>query len=201
MQQRTAGKVRELPEITIKTDTRDILSHATMQAEGSGGLLYRRHRRPRRRDAVLVRDHRSHRQRCHSANGPGHDVKGRQQLDGAAQCPARHFVPERLRSHSAPSRARRDRGRKRNPSLHGAGAPLHGCDGPRLPGGVSDADAGAWDAPAGRHRGRRRPGLQSLAHRAHSAARRARQGAPVPSLQYASGLPRYRPGLRSTPRE
>ena len=34
MQQRTAGKVRELPEITIKTDTRDILSHATMQAEG-----------------------------------------------------------------------------------------------------------------------------------------------------------------------
>jgi uncharacterized protein len=34
MQQRTVGKVRELPEITIKTDTRDILSHATMQAEG-----------------------------------------------------------------------------------------------------------------------------------------------------------------------
>jgi|RhiMethySRZTD1v2_1073278.scaffolds.fasta_scaffold23449_4 uncharacterized protein len=34
MPQRTVGKVRELPEITIKTDTRDILSHATMQAEG-----------------------------------------------------------------------------------------------------------------------------------------------------------------------
>ena len=34
MQQRTVGKVRELSEITIKTDTRDILSHATMQAEG-----------------------------------------------------------------------------------------------------------------------------------------------------------------------
>jgi hypothetical protein len=34
MQQRTVGKVRELPEITIKTDTRDILSHATIQAEG-----------------------------------------------------------------------------------------------------------------------------------------------------------------------
>jgi predicted TIM-barrel fold metal-dependent hydrolase len=33
MQQRTTGKVRELPEITINTDTRDILSHATMQAE------------------------------------------------------------------------------------------------------------------------------------------------------------------------
>ena len=33
MQQRTVGKVRELPEITIKTDTRDMLSHATMQAE------------------------------------------------------------------------------------------------------------------------------------------------------------------------
>ena len=32
MQQRTAGKLRELPEITVKTDTRDILSHATMQA-------------------------------------------------------------------------------------------------------------------------------------------------------------------------
>ena len=34
MQQRTAGQVRELQEITIKTDTRDILSHATIQAEG-----------------------------------------------------------------------------------------------------------------------------------------------------------------------
>ena len=34
MQQRAAWKVRELPEITIKTDTRDILSHATLQAEG-----------------------------------------------------------------------------------------------------------------------------------------------------------------------
>ena len=32
-QQRLASKIRELPEITIKTDTRDILSHATMQAE------------------------------------------------------------------------------------------------------------------------------------------------------------------------
>ena len=30
---RPAAKIRELPEITIKTDTRDILSHATMQAE------------------------------------------------------------------------------------------------------------------------------------------------------------------------
>ena len=34
MQQRTAKQVRELQEITIKTDTRDILSHATIQAEG-----------------------------------------------------------------------------------------------------------------------------------------------------------------------
>ncbi len=34
MQQRTAKGVRELAEITIKTDTRDILSHATIQAEG-----------------------------------------------------------------------------------------------------------------------------------------------------------------------
>jgi predicted TIM-barrel fold metal-dependent hydrolase len=33
MQQRTA-EIRELQEITTKTDTRDILSHATMQAEG-----------------------------------------------------------------------------------------------------------------------------------------------------------------------
>src|SRR5215471_14258791 len=34
MQQRTTKQVRELEEITIKTDTRDILSHATIQAEG-----------------------------------------------------------------------------------------------------------------------------------------------------------------------
>jgi predicted TIM-barrel fold metal-dependent hydrolase len=34
MQLRSEKKVRELQEITIKTDTRDILSHATMQAEG-----------------------------------------------------------------------------------------------------------------------------------------------------------------------
>jgi predicted TIM-barrel fold metal-dependent hydrolase len=33
MQQRTAQEVRELQEITVKTDTRDILSHATIQAE------------------------------------------------------------------------------------------------------------------------------------------------------------------------
>jgi predicted TIM-barrel fold metal-dependent hydrolase len=33
MQQRTAKQIRELDEITIKTDTRDILSHATIQAE------------------------------------------------------------------------------------------------------------------------------------------------------------------------
>src|SRR5262249_54933434 len=34
MQQRAAKNVRELQEITTKTDTRDILSHATIQAEG-----------------------------------------------------------------------------------------------------------------------------------------------------------------------
>src|SRR5256886_8155464 len=34
MQQRTASQIRELQEITVKTDTRDILSHATIQAEG-----------------------------------------------------------------------------------------------------------------------------------------------------------------------
>src|SRR5215831_6521124 len=34
MQQRTATQPRELQEITFKTDTRDILSHATIQAEG-----------------------------------------------------------------------------------------------------------------------------------------------------------------------
>src|SRR5215510_11598152 len=34
MLQQTPQNVRELPEITIKTDTRDILSHATIQAEG-----------------------------------------------------------------------------------------------------------------------------------------------------------------------
>ena len=34
MQQRTIRQVRELQEITTKTDTRDILSHATIQAEG-----------------------------------------------------------------------------------------------------------------------------------------------------------------------
>src|SRR5262245_63885629 len=34
MQQRPERDIKELPEITIKTDTRDILAHATMQAEG-----------------------------------------------------------------------------------------------------------------------------------------------------------------------
>ena len=34
MQQRTEKQPRELQEITFKTDTRDILSHATIQAEG-----------------------------------------------------------------------------------------------------------------------------------------------------------------------
>ena len=33
MLQRSPEKMRELREITIKTDTRDILSHATVQAE------------------------------------------------------------------------------------------------------------------------------------------------------------------------
>jgi hypothetical protein len=35
MLQRPEQMMRELPEITIKTDTRDILSHATIQAEAS----------------------------------------------------------------------------------------------------------------------------------------------------------------------
>ena len=34
MLERTPGQARELKEITIKTDTRDILSHATKQLEG-----------------------------------------------------------------------------------------------------------------------------------------------------------------------
>src|SRR5262245_44546630 len=34
MQKRAERDIRELPEITIQTDTRDILAHATMQAEG-----------------------------------------------------------------------------------------------------------------------------------------------------------------------
>src|SRR5262249_16145680 len=34
MLERTPGQARELKEITIKTDTRDILSHATKQMEG-----------------------------------------------------------------------------------------------------------------------------------------------------------------------
>jgi predicted TIM-barrel fold metal-dependent hydrolase len=33
MQERVVREVKELPEITVKTDTRDILAHATMQAE------------------------------------------------------------------------------------------------------------------------------------------------------------------------
>src|SRR5947199_7903852 len=33
MLQRSVAEIRELAEITIKTDTRDILSHATIQAE------------------------------------------------------------------------------------------------------------------------------------------------------------------------
>src|SRR5215468_1541442 len=36
MQQRTAKQPRELQEITFKTDTRDILAHATIQAEALG---------------------------------------------------------------------------------------------------------------------------------------------------------------------
>ena len=43
----------------------------------------------------------------------------------------------------------------RHPSFRRARAPLDGCDGPRLSGRVPDADADARHASAGRHRGRR----------------------------------------------
>ena len=54
LQQRAVGKIRELPEIMIKTDTRDILSHATMQAEELEDYFLVD---TRYRDAVLAGDH------------------------------------------------------------------------------------------------------------------------------------------------
>ena len=167
---------------------------------GDGGLFPRRHRRARHRDPVLVRDRRSDRQRRDPPDGPGDGHAARHRQHGAAQRPARRGLPERLWPHPTPDDAGRGRRRRRVPPFHRAGAPRHGRHGPRLPGGVPDADAGARHAPAGGHRGRRRPRLQPLADRAHPAAGRAHQGPALPALQLAQGLRTTSSGISATPR-
>ena len=163
---------------------------------GDGGLFPRRHRRARHRDPVLVGDHRPDRQRCDSPDGEGDGRQARHCQHGAAQHPAGGRFPERLRPHSASTRAVGGRRRRRVPPFHRAGAPRHGRHGPRLPGGLPHADAGARHAPAGGHRGCRRPRLQSLADRAHSSPGRAHQGPALPALQLAQSVRGHRQGLR-----
>src|SRR6516225_6435251 len=98
LQQRAVGKIRELPEIMIKTDTRDILSHATMQAEELEDYFLVD---TRYRDAVLAGDHQPYRQRRDPPNGSSDDGEARHH-HGATQRPAGHPLPERLRAHPPP---------------------------------------------------------------------------------------------------
>ena len=105
MLERTPPQFRELQEITMQTDTRDILAHATRQAESY-------------EDYFLV-DIDAHvtetsfwpeilaidRQRRDPPDGRGHRRPSGQRQRRAAQQPARHPLPARLRPHPAPAGA------------------------------------------------------------------------------------------------
>src|SRR5262245_49433651 len=108
MQQlRTEVPVKELSEITVKTDTRDILAHATIQAEAL-------------EDYFLV-DIDAHVTETSFWNEIieliDNDVIRQTGVGGGG-------------------------GRGQRAPLHAAGAAGHGRHGARLPGGVSDTDAG-----------------------------------------------------------
>ena len=104
MLQRSVETVKELREITIKTDTRDILSHATIQAEALEDYFL-----------VDIDAHVTETQFWPEIldlidndvirhMGPSRGVTAGH-FDGVAQCPAGHVVSARLRPHPASGRS------------------------------------------------------------------------------------------------
>ena len=155
MLERVPPQFRELQEITIQTDTRDILAHATRQAESYEDYFLvdiDAHVTETQfwPEIIAMIDNDVIRQMGEASRGrPG---SGNIALLNAQPG---HALPARLWSHPAPAGAAGEGREEGLPSFHRARAPLHGRDGPRLPGRVPDADAHARHAPAGRHRGRR----------------------------------------------
>ena len=152
MLERLVQNYRELEEITTKTDTRDILSHATKQSESYEDYFL-----------VDIDAHVTETQFWPEIIGLIDNEVIRQwgeaQLERGGNTAllntrARHDLPVPARPHSAPGRAAGAGGETRRAPLHRAGAPLHGRDGARLSDRVPDADAHARHASAGRRRGR-----------------------------------------------
>ena len=190
MLERTPPQFRELQEITMQTDTRDILAHATRQAESYEDYFLvdidahvtETSFWP---EILAMIDNDVIRQMGQADRRPP-----RQRQRRAAQQLAGHSLSARLRPHSAPAGAAGEGREERHPSFRRAGAPLDGRARPRLSGRVSDADADARHASAGRHRGGARRGLQQVAGRAHPAGGRSPQGHDLPAVQHARGLRR-----------
>ena len=171
MLERTPPQFRELHEITMQTDTRDILAHATRQAESY-------------EDYFLV-DIDAH--VTETSFWPeilamidndvirqmGEAIAGR---PGSGNVALLNSQPGILYQHVygriPHQQALLEKVEKKGtPSFRRAGAPLDGRARPRLSGRVPDADADARHAPAGRHRGGAGRGLQQVAGRDASCRR------------------------------
>jgi hypothetical protein len=160
MQERVVREVKELPEITVKTDTRDILAHATMQAEAFEDYFLvdidAHVTETQFWPEIIERiDNDVIRQMGQAMQSrPGVSTALLNAQPGMLYQNVYGRIPHQVALAEAVDGSE---------CHHRAGAPFDGCDGPRLPGGVSHPDAGARHAPAGRHRGRRRACLQPLA--------------------------------------
>ena len=151
MLERTPPQFRELQEISMQTDTRDILAHATRQAESYEDYFL-----------VDIDAHVTETSFWPEIIGSIDNEVIRQMGEANMARPgnttsllnvARHPAPARLRPHPAPAGADGEGREEGRPSFHRAGAPLDGRARPRLSDRVPDADADARHASAGRHRG------------------------------------------------
>ncbi len=85
MLERTPPQFRELQEISMQTDTRDILAHATRQSESYEDYFLVDIDAQCHRDLVLAGNPGPDRQRGHPPDGPGHRRPPRQRQRRAAQ--------------------------------------------------------------------------------------------------------------------
>ena len=171
MLERTPPQFRELQEITMQTDTRDILAHATRQSESYEDYFLvdidahvtETSFWP---EILALIDNEVIRQM-------GEAIAGR---PGSGNVALLNNSPGILYQHVygriPHQQALLEKVEKKGtPSFHRAGAPLDGRARPRLSGRVPDADADARHASAGRHRGGAGRGLQQVAGRDASCRR------------------------------
>ena len=150
IQGRIGPQYSAIQEITVHTDTRDILAHAQAQRDPArpAGLVRLRHRRPSRRDGLVEGDR-------HLYRGPRRARQRDPVPERAARRPAlraerRPWAALSIgrRAHPAPGRPARDRRGDRRASRRRADAPRDGLARHRQHGGVPDADAVSGHASA-----------------------------------------------------